>query len=82
MRRDDSILWISLTHDYSPLALIKPAQGHSEVIVAAVAARDRSRAEAYAKKHDIPIVHSSYEGTISNYPSSIVNPDEPSSNVS
>ncbi|KAJ5321019.1 hypothetical protein N7476_004021 [Penicillium atrosanguineum] len=45
----------------APFALIKPAQAHSEVIVAAVAARDRSRAEAYAKKHDIPIVHASYE---------------------
>lgn len=45
------------------MSLIKPAQAHSEVIVAAVAARDRSRAEAYAKKHDIPIVHATYEGT-------------------
>ncbi|KAF7594616.1 hypothetical protein BBP40_008883 [Aspergillus hancockii] len=45
----------------APIALIKPAKAHPEVIVAAVAARDRNRAEAYAKKHDIPIVHASYE---------------------
>ena len=47
---------------FSPTALITPAKSHGEVIVAAVAARDRSRAETYAKKHGIPIVHSSYEG--------------------
>jgi len=65
VRLDYWILWISLTHGSSPIALIKPAQAHSEVIIAAVAARDRSRGEAYAKKHDIPIVHSSYEGNVS-----------------
>lgn len=32
------------------------------MIVAAVAARDKARAEAYAKKHRIPVVHSTYEG--------------------
>ncbi|KAJ5100582.1 hypothetical protein N7456_006634 [Penicillium angulare] len=45
----------------APIALIAPAKCHPETIVAAVAARDKSRAEAYAKKHGIPIVHSNYE---------------------
>lgn len=40
-----------------------PAKSHSEVIVAAVAARDPKKAEAFAKKHEIPIVHKSYGGT-------------------
>ncbi|KAE8155313.1 NAD(P)-binding protein [Aspergillus avenaceus] len=45
----------------APVALINPAKSHPDVVIAAVAARDRTRAEAYAKKHDIPIVHSTYE---------------------
>ncbi|KAA8650830.1 hypothetical protein EYZ11_003807 [Aspergillus tanneri] len=49
----------------APIALIVPAKAHPDVIIAAVAARDHSRAEAYAKKHDIPIVHSSYEDLLS-----------------
>jgi predicted dehydrogenase len=44
------------------MAVIQPARSHPEVIVAAVAARDVKRAEAYAKKHGIPIVHKSYQG--------------------
>lgn len=46
------------------MALIMPAKSHPEVIIAAVAARDGKKAEAYAKKHGIPIVHKSYQGTI------------------
>lgn len=65
-RRISNCLGVCLTCIPSPIALIKPAQAHPEVIIAAVAARDRSRAEAYAKKHGIPIVHDSYEGTIPN----------------
>ncbi|KAB8235274.1 hypothetical protein ETB97_007855 [Aspergillus alliaceus] len=45
----------------APIALINPAKAHPDVIIAAVAARDRNRAETYAKKYDIPIVHASYE---------------------
>ncbi|KAF2022167.1 NAD(P)-binding protein [Aaosphaeria arxii CBS 175.79] len=48
----------------APFALIIPAHSHPEVIVAAVAARDPSRAEAYAKKHRIPTVHKSYDDLI------------------
>lgn len=44
------------------MALIIPAKSHPEVIVQAVAARNRKRAEEFAKKHGIPDVRDSYEG--------------------
>jgi hypothetical protein len=44
------------------MALINPAKSHSEIIIAAVAARDRKKAETYAKKHKIPTVHTTYQG--------------------
>jgi predicted dehydrogenase len=48
----------------APLALIKPAKENTEVVVAAVAARDVSRARAFAAKHGIARVHDSYEALI------------------
>ncbi|GII55538.1 oxidoreductase [Planotetraspora thailandica] len=48
----------------APAALIKPARSVPEVQVAAVAARDRSRAAEFAAKHGIPMVHDSYEALI------------------
>ena len=48
----------------APLALINPAQENAEVVVAAVAARDVSRAQAFAAKHGITRVHDSYETLI------------------
>ena len=48
----------------APLALINPAKGNSEVVVAAVAARDASRAEAFAAKHDIARIHDDYHKLI------------------
>lgn len=45
----------------APPAVISPAKSHPEVIVVAVAARDPKRAQAYAKKYRIPIVHDSYQ---------------------
>ncbi|PYH86650.1 NAD(P)-binding protein [Aspergillus uvarum CBS 121591] len=45
----------------APNSVIVPAKSHPEVIIAAVAARDSDRAQQYAKTHDIPIVHSSYQ---------------------
>jgi predicted dehydrogenase len=42
-------------------ALIEPARAVPSVSVAAVAARDPARAEAYAKTHAIPAVFGSYE---------------------
>lgn len=47
-----------------PMALIKPAKRNADVVVAAVAARDASRARAFAAKHDIARVHTSYETLI------------------
>ncbi|MEI8082305.1 MAG: Gfo/Idh/MocA family oxidoreductase, partial [Actinomycetes bacterium] len=48
----------------APGALIKPAKDIAEVVVAAVAARDVSRAETFAAKHGIAGVHDSYEALI------------------
>ncbi|KAJ5919106.1 hypothetical protein N7466_010049 [Penicillium verhagenii] len=61
-KKDDAIRFGLLgASNIAPVALIAPAISHPEVIVAAVAARDRTRAEKYAKKHNIPIVHATYE---------------------
>jgi len=46
------------------MALIKPAKENADVLVAAVAARDASRAQAFATKNDIARVHESYETLI------------------
>ena len=48
----------------APQALIKPAKTNNDVVVAAVAARDVSRARAFAAKHDIARVHGSYEALL------------------
>jgi predicted dehydrogenase len=48
----------------APLALVNPAKGNSEVVVAAIAARDASRAQAFAAKHDIARVHDDYDKLI------------------
>jgi predicted dehydrogenase len=48
----------------TPLALINPARENDEVIVAAVAAREVPRGQAFAAKHGIAQVHDSYEALI------------------
>jgi len=45
----------------TPTALTKPAREIPEADVVAVAARDRSRAEAFARRHGIRRVHHSYD---------------------
>lgn len=55
----------------SPLALITPAKSHPEVIIQAVASRDRAKAEAFAKSHGIPEVKNSYQGKCQQYPGSL-----------
>lgn len=45
-----------------PMTLISPAKTHPDVVVQAVAARDRKRAEAFARKNGIPEVKDSYQG--------------------
>lgn len=50
----------------APLAIIIPAKTHPEFIIAAVAARSKDKAEAYAKKHGIEKAYSGptgYQGT-------------------
>ena len=48
----------------APPALIKPAQANADVVVGAIAARDVSRAQAFAAKHDISRVHDSYDALL------------------
>ncbi|HEY2197597.1 MAG TPA: Gfo/Idh/MocA family oxidoreductase [Mycobacterium sp.] len=48
----------------APLALINPAKDNADVVVAAVAARDGSRARAFAAKHHIARVHESYQALL------------------
>ncbi|KAB5566579.1 hypothetical protein GE09DRAFT_739509 [Coniochaeta sp. 2T2.1] len=48
-----------------PHAFIRPARSHPEVLVTAIAGRDRARAEAYAKRHSIPRVLDSYAALVS-----------------
>ena len=48
----------------APLALIKPSKDNPDVVVTAVAARDGSRARAFAAKNGIERVHDSYEALI------------------
>jgi predicted dehydrogenase len=49
------------------MAIISPAKSHPEVVIAAIAARDEKKGQAYAKKHGIPVVHKSYQGPSSHY---------------
>jgi predicted dehydrogenase len=48
----------------TPLALLRPARAVAEADVVAVAARDRARAEGFARKHAIPQVHESYDALL------------------
>jgi hypothetical protein len=45
-----------------PQAIINPAKTHPEVVISAVAARDRKRAERYAKRWGIERVFGGYLG--------------------
>ncbi|ERS95956.1 uncharacterized protein SPSK_00786 [Sporothrix schenckii 1099-18] len=47
-----------------PIGLITPAKSHAEVIVQAVAARDKARATAFAKANGIPQVLDSYDAIL------------------
>ncbi len=44
----------------APVALVKPARRTGRAVVTAVAARDRNRAEEFARKHEIPRVLDNY----------------------
>ncbi|KAI4105721.1 MAG: hypothetical protein LQ339_003283 [Xanthoria mediterranea] len=45
----------------APLALLGPAKSHPEVVIQAVAARQREKAEKFAKSNNIPEVKGSYQ---------------------
>ena len=44
------------------MALITPSKSHPEVIIQAVSARDKKKAQEFAKANSIPEVRDSYEG--------------------
>lgn len=44
------------------MAMVTPAKSHPEVVVQAISARDRTKAEEFAKKYGIPEVKDSYQG--------------------
>ncbi|KAF4456294.1 hypothetical protein F53441_1539 [Fusarium austroafricanum] len=48
----------------SPDALINPAKSHPDVIIQAVAARDKEKAKEYATKHKIPHAVEGYEALL------------------
>ena len=48
----------------APAAVIKPATRTGRASIVAVAARDHTKAEAYARKHHIPHVHASYDDIV------------------
>jgi predicted dehydrogenase len=48
----------------APMAIIKPAAQVDEAEVVAVAARDRVRADAFARKHHVARVHDTYEALV------------------
>ena len=50
----------------APAAIVKPARSAPDAEVVAVAARDRSRADAFAAKHGIPRVFDSYADLLAN----------------
>lgn len=48
----------------APNAIVKPAAENPDVEVRAIAARSRPRAEAFAQRHSIPVVHDTYEDAL------------------
>ncbi|KAK5999085.1 D-xylose 1-dehydrogenase (NADP(+)) 2 [Cladobotryum mycophilum] len=66
LKKQDSALKFGIlgAANIAPMALFIPAKSHPEVIIYTVAARDKAKAEAYAKKHGIPHVSDSYEAIL------------------
>src|SRR5438874_102871 len=48
----------------APAALVRPAKASGVATVTAIAARDRAKADAFARTHDVPRVYDSYEALI------------------
>ncbi len=54
----------------APIALVLPVKGHPDAVLKAVAARDQGRADAFAKKHGIPMAYGgsgAYQSTWATY---------------
>lgn len=45
-------------------AIIWPSSKNPNIVITSIAARDQSNAQKYASKHNIPIVHSSYQSLL------------------
>ena len=61
----------------TPTALLVPARDRAEVEVLYVAARDRERAETFAKKHEIPHTRDNYDELVTAPVDAIYNPLPP-----
>ncbi|MQA17724.1 MAG: gfo/Idh/MocA family oxidoreductase, partial [Pseudonocardiaceae bacterium] len=48
----------------TPASLIRPARDNVRAAVVTVAARDRDHAERFARRHDVPTVHDSYQALL------------------
>jgi predicted dehydrogenase len=48
----------------TPMALLAPARRVGEATIVAVAARDAERARRFARRHDVPRVHDTYEALL------------------
>lgn len=47
----------------APIALVRPVKNHPDAVVYAVAARDKSRADDFAKMWGVEKAYGSYQGT-------------------
>lgn len=67
MPRDPATLNIGLigAARVAPYAIVEPARNVARTRLVAIAARDVQRASAFAKAHDIPKVHDSYDALMS-----------------
>lgn len=64
-KQDDALKFGILgAANIADMGFITPSKSHPEVIVYAVAARDKARAVAYAKRHGIPEVRDSYQAIL------------------
>ncbi|CAG7556413.1 unnamed protein product [Fusarium equiseti] len=64
-KQDDALRFGILgAANIGPSGIINPAKSHPEVVIQAVAARDRKRGEEYARKHNIPQVIDSYDALL------------------
>ncbi|KAI3397093.1 hypothetical protein diail_11236 [Diaporthe ilicicola] len=64
-KQDDALKFGILgAANIAEMALVTPAKSHPEVIIHAIAARDKARAVAYAKSHGIPEVRDSYQAIL------------------